>query len=49
VLIGHGRDMARDVRTGGNPTQPAQLFATAYNRSVDAYVSCRKKEERARS
>ena len=48
-LVGHGRDMARDVRTGGDPSQPAELFAKAYNRSIDAYTGCMKKEVRAQS
>ncbi len=48
-LVGHGRDMAQDIRTGGDPSQPAELFATAYNSSVDAYTGCMKKEPRARS
>ncbi|MGI3776360.1 MAG: DUF3829 domain-containing protein [Janthinobacterium lividum] len=47
-LVGHGRDMARDVRTGGDPSQPAELFATAYNSSIDAHVRCMKREPRAR-
>lgn len=49
TLVGHGRDMARDVRAGGDPSQPAALFATAYNSSIDAHVRCMRKEPRARS
>ena len=48
ALVGHGRDLARDVKTRGDSSQPSELFATAYNRSVDYYTDCRKNEQRAR-
>ena len=47
-VIGHGRDVARDIKAKGNPSQPAQLFNDTYNRSVSDLDSCLRKEARAR-
>ena len=47
-VIGHGRDVARDIRAKGDPSQPAQRFNETYNRSVRDFESCQKNESRAR-
>ncbi|TXM92678.1 DUF3829 domain-containing protein [Methylobacterium sp. WL30] len=47
-VIGHGRDMARDIRAKGDPSQPARLFNDTYNRSVRDLESCQRYEIRAR-
>ncbi|MCJ2074056.1 YiiG family protein [Methylobacterium sp. E-016] len=47
-VIGHGRDVARDIKTKGDPSQPAQLFNDTYNRSVRDFESCQRYESRAR-
>ncbi|KQP40971.1 hypothetical protein ASF49_19450 [Methylobacterium sp. Leaf104] len=47
-LIGHGRDVARDIRAKGDPSQPAQRFNEAYNRSVRDLESCQRNEDRMR-
>lgn len=47
-LIGHGRDVARDIRAKGDPSQPAQRFNEVYNRSVRDLESCQKNEGRVR-
>ena len=47
-LIGHGRDVARDIRAKGDPRQPAQLFNDMYNRSVRDLELCQKAEGRVR-
>ena len=46
-LIGHGRDTVRSIRA--DASQPAGLFADAYNRSVRDLSSCWEDEARARS
>lgn len=47
-VIGHGRDVVRDIRAKGDPSQPAQLFNDAYNRSVRDFESCQRYEARVR-
>ena len=47
-VIGHGRDVARDIKAKGDPSQPARLFNDAYNRSVRDLESCQRYESRAR-
>ena len=47
-VIGHGRDVARDIRAKGDPSQPAQLFNDTYNRSVRDLESCQRSETRVR-
>lgn len=47
-VIGHGRDVARDIKAKGDPSQPAQLFNDTYNRSVRDLESCQRNESRAR-
>lgn len=47
-VIGHGRDVARDIKARGNPSQPAQLFNDTYNRSVRDFESCQRSEARVR-
>lgn len=47
-VIGHGRDVARDIRAKGDPSQPAQLFNDTYNRSVRDFESCQRSESRVR-
>lgn len=47
-VIGHGRDVARDIRAKGDPSQPAQLFGETYNRSVRDLESCHRNEARVR-
>ena len=47
-VIGYGRDVARDIRAKGNPSQPAGLFGDAYNRSVRDLESCQRYESRVR-
>lgn len=47
-LIGHGRDVARDIRAKGDPSQPAQRFNETYNRSVREFESCQKNDDRVR-
>ncbi|KQP91291.1 DUF3829 domain-containing protein [Methylobacterium sp. Leaf117] len=48
-VIGHGRDVARDIRAKGDPSQPAQRFNETYNRSVRDLEACQKNESRTRS
>lgn len=48
-LIGYGRDVARDIARGGNPTNPAEQFVTSYNRSVENLSTCTTDEARAKS
>ena len=47
-VIGHGRDVARDIKARGDPSQPARLFNDAYNRSVRDLETCQRYESRAR-
>ena len=47
-VIGHGRDVARDIRAKGDPGQPAQRFNETYNRSVRDLETCQKNESRVR-
>ena len=47
-VIGHGRDVARDIKAKGDPSQPARLFNDTYNRSVRDLESCQRYESRAR-
>lgn len=47
-MIGHGRDVARDIRATGDPSQSAQRFNETYNRSVRDLESCQKNESRVR-
>ena len=47
-VIGHGRDVARDIRAKSDPSQPAQRFNETYNRSVRDLESCHKNESRVR-
>ncbi|KNY19507.1 DUF3829 domain-containing protein [Methylobacterium sp. ARG-1] len=47
-VIGHGRDVARDIRAKGDPSQPAHLFNDTYNRSVRDLESCQRSEPRVR-
>ena len=47
-VIGHGRDVARDIRGRGDPSGPAQLFNDTYNRSVRDFESCQRSESRTR-
>jgi hypothetical protein len=47
-VIGHGRDVARDIKAKGDPSQPARLFNDAYNRSVRDLESCQRYENRVR-
>ena len=47
-VIGHGRDVARDIKAKGDPSQPAQLFNDTYNRSVRDIETCIRNETRAR-
>ena len=49
AVLGHGRDLARDIRAGSNPRQPSERFGEYFNRSVEDYGRCLKDEERARS
>ncbi|MCJ2062776.1 YiiG family protein [Methylobacterium sp. J-088] len=48
-VIGHGRDVVRDIRAKADPSQPAQLFNDTYNRSVRDRESCQRYEGRVRS
>lgn len=48
TVIGHGRDVARDIKAKGDPSQPARLFNDAYNRSVRDLESCQRYENRVR-
>ena len=48
-VIGHGRDVARDIRAKSDPSQPAQRFNETYNRSVRDLEACQKNESRAHS
>ncbi|WP_375465361.1 DUF3829 domain-containing protein [uncultured Methylobacterium sp.] len=48
LVIGHGRDVARDIRAKGDPSKPAQLFNDTYNSSVRDLESCQRSEGRAR-
>ena len=47
-VIGHGRDVARDIKAKGDPSQPARLFNDTYNRSVRDLESCQRSENRVR-
>ena len=47
-VIGHGRDVARDIKAKGDPSQAAQLFSDTYNRSVRDIETCIRNETRAR-
>lgn len=47
-VVGHGRDVVRDLRSGGDLAQPSQLFGMYYNRSVEDLSSCNRDEERLR-
>ena len=48
-LIGYGRDVARDIKSGSDPSQPAERFGTYYNNSVRDLERCQEREARARA
>ena len=44
TMIGSGRDLARDIRSGGNPSSTSEAFIRAYNNSVDKMASCQERQ-----
>lgn len=46
IMVGSGRDLARDIRGGGNPSDTSEKFVRAYNKSVDKMASCQEREAR---
>ena len=44
TMIGSGRDLARDIRSGSNPSDTSQAFIRAYNNSVDKMASCQERQ-----
>ena len=42
-MIGSGRDLARDIRGGSNPSSTSESFIRAFNRSVDYLTRCERR------
>ena len=44
AMIGSGRDLARDIHDGSNPSSSSGAFIRAYNNSVDKMASCMERQ-----
>ena len=45
-LIGYGRDLVRDLKSGGRPNQAAEGFVRTFNNSVGYLPDCQNEDER---